>query len=82
MIATRFRSDLDFYETTLAEWTKFTVKTCRKFLRPNRIGLEENDTLSLLYEVGDGARPIKCRSGKVVRFLRLDFGSPAERTVH
>lgn len=82
MASRHFRSDLDFYEKALAEWARFSVKTCPKLVRPNSIGSEEDDTLSLLHDVGDGASPIKCRNGRIVRILRLDFGTPEERTVH
>jgi len=82
MTAARFRPELDFYEIALAEWAKFTVKTCPKFVRANSIGSDMDATLSLVFEVADGERPIKCKTGEIVRLLILDFGDPAERTVH
>jgi hypothetical protein len=82
MTETRFRSDLNFYEVVLAEWARFSVRTCKRFARPNGLGAENDNTLELIHEVADGARPIKCKGGQIVRRLRLDFGSPDERTVH
>ena len=68
MRANRFRSDPDVYETTLADWTSFVVKTCRKPMIPNRLELEKDGSLLLVCEVENGP-PIKCRDRKAVRKL-------------
>ncbi len=82
MNADRFRQDLDAYEHTLAQWTKFVVSTSGKPVIPNRLSLEDDGGLWLVYEVPDGGDAIKCKGGKIVRILQLGLANEAAEARH
>lgn len=82
MVNSSFRAQLDPYEETLAQWVKFSSRTCGSVFMPNGIERKEDGSCWLIYLVGDNEQAIKCKDGKIVRLLKFELSNLVERTVH
>lgn len=78
----RFRLELDFYESTFANWTRFVMETCGKPVNPIRLALGENSSLWLVYQVPDGGNALKCNDGKMVRILKMGLATEQTELRH
>ncbi len=82
MAGTCFRSELDAYEQTLAQWAKFSFQTCHKVMKPNSLEISQDGSLYLLHQVSDMDQAINCRGGGAVRLLKLNLGNLSGLAVH
>lgn len=82
MINSSFRAQLNSYEETLAQWVKFSSRTCGNVFMPNGLEQEEDGSWWLIYTVGDYEPAIKCRDGKFVRLLKLGLDRSGDQTIH
>ena len=76
-----FRSELNVYESTLAQWIKFAVGLGQSTVFPTGLEIEADGSFWLLHEVKDTEQAITCSDGTVVRCLKFGLADRVE-TVH